>query len=170
MSYRCNCPTVFCSECFASRNRPQFLYGSATISALLPHYPIYAYIYTFTGGRWRRCLPQIILLLFCSFFLLNLLLHRNWDVLLTIKKYMFQRLISDNGRAWHPGVSFTSVVDHSFLELDSTPSSQEQPKPSPSQSNQPGRLHSCKETEMTNCLTSDPLPQPWVHLWRWDHR
>ena len=76
------------------------------------------------------------------------------------KKYMFQRLISDNGRAWHPGVSFTSVVDHSFLELDSTPSIEEQPQPSPSQSNQPGRLHSCKETEMTNCLTSDPLPQP----------
>ena len=49
--------------------------------------------------------------------------------------------ILDNDKAWLPGIAFTLLGDHSLLELDSRPWIQEPPKPSPSQSNQPGRLH-----------------------------
>ena len=157
MSYRCNCPTVFCSECFASRNHPQFLYGSATISALLPppclfinmqtalsHLYMHISILLLVGGV-GVCPKLIGFFLFRSIFLLNHLLHRNWDILLTIKEIYVAETHLRYGKAWHPFVAFTSVGDHSFLELDSRPSIEEQPKPSTSQSNQPGRLRSYKE-------------------------
>ena len=42
----------------------------------------------------------------------------------------------DNGQG---GVAYIFIGDHPILELDSRPQLENQPKPSPSQPNQPGR-------------------------------